>query len=92
MSALLLVLLLYNLPRFIENPARSLPLLLLLVIGLLLDAAAHFVLLHTKFTSIISQTIEKKQNKKAAGNPAAFALQKVASKSVSRVLYSIFIV
>jgi Na+-translocating ferredoxin:NAD+ oxidoreductase RnfD subunit/ferredoxin len=44
MSALLLVLLLYNLPRLIADPGAVLPLLLLFVIGLVLDAVAHFIL------------------------------------------------
>jgi Na+-translocating ferredoxin:NAD+ oxidoreductase RnfD subunit/ferredoxin len=44
MSALLLVLLLYNLPRFISGAGKILPLLLLIIIGLVLDAAAHFIL------------------------------------------------
>jgi Na+-translocating ferredoxin:NAD+ oxidoreductase RnfD subunit/ferredoxin len=44
MSALLLVLLLYNLPRFVAAPGSILPLLLLLVIGLVMDAAIHLIL------------------------------------------------
>ncbi|NLA86438.1 MAG: hypothetical protein GX847_03980, partial [Clostridiales bacterium] len=44
MSALLLVLILYNLPRFCLSPDDILPMSLLIVIGLVLDAAAHFVL------------------------------------------------
>lgn len=42
MSALLLVLVLYNLPRFIAAPDGMLFMLLLVVIGLVLDAAIHF--------------------------------------------------
>lgn len=44
MSALSLVLLLYNLPRFLAAPGDILKLLLLLFIGLVLDAGAHFIL------------------------------------------------
>ncbi len=44
MSALLLVLLLYNLPRFIANPGSLPPALLLLVFGLVIDAIAHFII------------------------------------------------
>lgn len=44
MSALSLVLLLYNLPRFLAAPGDILTMLLLLVIGLVLDAVTHFIL------------------------------------------------
>jgi Na+-translocating ferredoxin:NAD+ oxidoreductase RnfD subunit len=44
MSALLPVLLLYNLPRFIKNPGGIPALLLLVAIGLALDAAVNFFL------------------------------------------------
>lgn len=44
MSALLLVLLLYNLPRFLKAPGDILTLLLLFVVGLFLDAGAHYML------------------------------------------------
>jgi electron transport complex protein RnfC len=44
MSALLLILLLYNAPRFVKEPGAIPPMLLLVVIGLVLDAAAHFIL------------------------------------------------
>jgi hypothetical protein len=44
MSALSLVLLLYNLPRFLAAPGDFFNLLLLLVIGLVLDAAIHFMI------------------------------------------------
>ncbi len=44
MSALLLVLFLYNLPRFIADTGSILTLLLLLFIGLIIDTIAHFII------------------------------------------------
>ncbi len=44
MSALVLVLILYNLPRFYLSPGDILPVTLLIIISLVLDAAAHLIL------------------------------------------------
>ena len=52
MSALLLVLLLYNLPRFFKHPGDIPALLLLVAIGLVVDTATHFFLYKRPFCAV----------------------------------------